>query len=507
MSKVDSDFRYRPTEQEVGRRGDWIPLQPNLFPEGSVGHTLLSRASSLLAGRSRPATIFDQPLLPPTFDVHLWNGGKVRSTLQSQDLQTVRDILTLPDQQFSQLYRAQRMSESLHGWVERLALTPHARLLRAIFSYEPQPLSPSLEEEFMGVVEEALGTLNPREEDTLVRLSGLRDGILRTREEVGKSYDVTKERIRQIKEKALRKLRHPNRSRNLTIYTSYPEESLGRHIFGDALRRDLPQLQGTIGDLALSQEVREALAQNFLTSLPRPLESLAKLSTSFIAEKASEKAVLELEDAVRKHVAMTQEKARQVEPAAVEVTEQKTAVNNLLLEIQLTEEQLAAVAEVPLERLDLGTFLYHCLMWHNVKTVGDIFRWTRKEFVELRGIGLLGAYQFGMTMQKLLNLPQESYSRGYIARLFIESSIEAKRLFRSDREKAKILIGGKELFDEQLVSAAQTLRPYLERGITDPDVMQTLLMEREERLLSQPADSLIGRAIIEYAINHPQEFR
>ena len=62
---------------------------------------------------------------------------------------------------------------------------------------------------------EVLDTLTPREEKVLRLRFGLGDGRARTLEEVGKEFDVTRERIRQIEAKALRKLRHPSRSKKL----------------------------------------------------------------------------------------------------------------------------------------------------------------------------------------------------------------------------------------------------------------------------------------------------
>ena len=64
-------------------------------------------------------------------------------------------------------------------------------------------------------LEEVLGTLTPREKKVLRLRFGLDDGRARTLEEVGKSFKVTRERIRQIEAKALRKLRHPSRSKKL----------------------------------------------------------------------------------------------------------------------------------------------------------------------------------------------------------------------------------------------------------------------------------------------------
>ena len=58
-------------------------------------------------------------------------------------------------------------------------------------------------------------TLTPREKKVLELRFGLEDGRNRTLEEVGKEFNVTRERIRQIEAKALRKLRHPSRSKRL----------------------------------------------------------------------------------------------------------------------------------------------------------------------------------------------------------------------------------------------------------------------------------------------------
>ena len=67
-------------------------------------------------------------------------------------------------------------------------------------------------------VDGVLSSLSPREQRVLLLRFGLEDGRSRTLEEVGKEFDVTRERIRQIEAKALRKLRHPSRSRKLRDY-------------------------------------------------------------------------------------------------------------------------------------------------------------------------------------------------------------------------------------------------------------------------------------------------
>lgn len=80
-----------------------------------------------------------------------------------------------------------------------------------------------LKEKFVGV----LGTLNEREKQVLELRFGLGDGYSRTLEEVGKQFKVTREHIRQIEAKALRKMRHPTRVKHLG-------EILGKNDAGQA---------------------------------------------------------------------------------------------------------------------------------------------------------------------------------------------------------------------------------------------------------------------------------
>ena len=75
----------------------------------------------------------------------------------------------------------------------------------------------SLKEQLIDV----LDTLTDREQRVLRLRFGLDDGRARTLEEVGRVFNVTRERIRQIEAKALRKLRHPSRSKKLKDYLEY----------------------------------------------------------------------------------------------------------------------------------------------------------------------------------------------------------------------------------------------------------------------------------------------
>ena len=95
----------------------------------------------------------------------------------------------------------------------RIRLTRYSRIVRQQAMYAPADAAAFtlLKEQLVDV----LSTLTPREEKVLKLRFGIEDGRTRTLEEVGKEFNVTRERIRQIEAKALRKLRHPSRSKKL----------------------------------------------------------------------------------------------------------------------------------------------------------------------------------------------------------------------------------------------------------------------------------------------------
>jgi RNA polymerase primary sigma factor len=84
----------------------------------------------------------------------------------------------------------------------------------------PEPVDAAARELLKDQVQNALAVLTERERQVLEMRFGLLDGRDYTLEEVGKYFKVTRERIRQIEAKALRKLRHPTRSRHLRDYLS-----------------------------------------------------------------------------------------------------------------------------------------------------------------------------------------------------------------------------------------------------------------------------------------------
>jgi len=82
----------------------------------------------------------------------------------------------------------------------------------------PSPLDSAVRDMLREQIRHALEVLTERERDVLELRFGLKDGQDHTLEEVSRYFDVTRERVRQIEAKALRKLRHPSRSRPLRDY-------------------------------------------------------------------------------------------------------------------------------------------------------------------------------------------------------------------------------------------------------------------------------------------------
>ena len=80
---------------------------------------------------------------------------------------------------------------------------------------ECSPFDLSVSSALKANIQKILSTLTPREEKVIRMRYGIDDGHLRTLEEVGFAFNVTRERIRQIEAKALRKLRHPSKSKIL----------------------------------------------------------------------------------------------------------------------------------------------------------------------------------------------------------------------------------------------------------------------------------------------------
>ena len=107
-------------------------------------------------------------------------------------------------------FEVARNLKEVRGQVNRLVNCETANLQKAVDAAGRQ----LLRRELFSV----LKSLTPREERVIALRFGLEDGRARTLEELGKEFNVTRERVRQIEAKALRKLRHPSRAKRLRDY-------------------------------------------------------------------------------------------------------------------------------------------------------------------------------------------------------------------------------------------------------------------------------------------------
>ncbi|MCK7520031.1 MAG: sigma-70 family RNA polymerase sigma factor [Ignavibacteriales bacterium] len=94
--------------------------------------------------------------------------------------------------------------------------TTYWMLYRVIFSSSPDHLL--MDESLREEIEQALSTLSEREAEVIKLYFGLDKENSLTLEEIGERFNLTRERVRQIKEKAIRRLRHTSRSKNLKAY-------------------------------------------------------------------------------------------------------------------------------------------------------------------------------------------------------------------------------------------------------------------------------------------------
>lgn len=119
------------------------------------------------------------------------------------------------------VYEIQRISQDPVSLEKPIGEEEDSRLVDFIEDHDtPSPAALAESNMLKDKIDEVLKLLTPREEEVIRRRYGLDDGKPKTLEEVGKEFNVTRERIRQIEAKALRKLRHPNRAKKLIDFVN-----------------------------------------------------------------------------------------------------------------------------------------------------------------------------------------------------------------------------------------------------------------------------------------------
>ena len=188
------------------------------FRKGTLGRQL----SVILEGKRRPGWILEQK----ASEVKEFKGERIRralSKLGAFEELTVENVLT------KQIWRLKVLSlrtsqinaiqDAVKTFADNLLYSPEFKLLSSIYrnnSGDLTLLNAEKEEQLKDVVCEMVSSLTPREQKVLILRYGLDDFREQDYKSVADQFNVTRERIRQIEAKALRKLRHPSRSRRLT---------------------------------------------------------------------------------------------------------------------------------------------------------------------------------------------------------------------------------------------------------------------------------------------------
>ncbi len=128
----------------------------------------------------------------------------------------IADVMEIEPEKVEEILKISQEPSSLQAKVGSEGDTVLSEFIEDTETEAPEDMASY--ELLKGHVDEVLDTLSEREQKVLELRFGLKDNKPRTLEEVGKVFGVTRERIRQIEAKALRKLRHPSRSRKLKDY-------------------------------------------------------------------------------------------------------------------------------------------------------------------------------------------------------------------------------------------------------------------------------------------------
>lgn len=123
-------------------------------------------------------------------------------------------------------------------------------------------IMPILPDELFPAIDELLAEFSVREQKVLAMRFGLDDGVTHTLEEVAAELDVSRERIRQIEAKALRKLRHPTRSRVMRPFVWPVDSTISRE-----LKRELEQARADRQEEPFQEPLNESLVENRISSL------------------------------------------------------------------------------------------------------------------------------------------------------------------------------------------------------------------------------------------------
>ena len=250
------------------------------------------------------------------------------------------------------------------GNEEERALFPQQRLLGVVFGVKQRPIPPEKGEGLAeGVSEVLTGTLRPREAEVIIRRFGLASGTPETLAQISNDFRRTKERIRQIEEHALRKLRWPKISDRLKKYVVLPEGSVALSIAGlkDIIEGDLEPLT----NIPFSELGIAAPLAQYVVWQTAGFKSEGNVATLLRAD--ADPFLRHLSAEQLKHLgAKLREVYEKAQAGFYEVTN-----NRFLPHLEIKPDVLALIASRPIESLGLwpgGGDLKR----HGITTIGEL---------------------------------------------------------------------------------------------------------------------------------------
>lgn len=505
---VSPESEFHGGHEVLGEPLPWwksgLKIHKDLFPEGSLGSALLP---DILVGRRRPPEVFEQPL------TRLQLPKKVLTELKGRGLETVAEALNLSETEYSSLSRAGEIRDCLSDYLQQLAVTPHARVLEGVFGGKEYSVPCEREPELVEAVEGQIKTLSKRRQEVLRLRFGLDDGRPERLQEVGRQFQLSRERIRQIEAKALQILRHPSRSKHLKGYLSLPEESFGREILGAAFKKDLPRVKGTIFYLPLSTSLQEKLGE-FLegSSLDYLIELDLSSETSLSVEEREE-----VGRELRRFIDANPPEPPVSEPvlAVPKPKEEspKPAIGDLLLKVSLTPEHIDKISQLSLEFLGLSTptrnFIRRYLRTGRTPSpvkIVEVLPLEEKELLAIRGFRQGRLTELKAQVEKLIAQAQRVSAKDFTPTPLEPYRISPSRPRFSYAEK---LIKKQEMTNKQQEEKIREIIALaLAQGLTSPREIQEFLMERMKTLPGLHPfgpGSFVGKAVIEYVLNHPED--
>lgn len=480
----------------------WKTLAPEIFPEGSFGRDIFPAA---LDGRNRPLAPFEQPI------GKLWSGRPAvgPQELRRVGLQTVKEALDAPSSVLSSLIKASQIKEHFEDFLGKMVVTPHARLLQAIFGpmVDIQASVPAeIEPDLIAAVNEAVAGLTGRHPKILSLRYGLADGINRTLEEVGTVLNLTSSSVHRDEHIALRSLSHRSRVKSSRIegYLTVPPHSLAVQEFGIYFQRDLPRFPRLDWENLnpLTQEVlfrnRDRGADLFgiftgEAELNNPLTDQER--SAVVADIKS--AIIEREEAMRAEEAMmaaewvrARERAREAE-VKNRVSQQIQSVETpLMAGRSINADVYGEIEEVTLNRtkFKLHYNTQKALQSAGVNTYRELLKLTPEELVRIVRRKDQVA-QIGKELQDRCNdRSAENLSNALV------QVLENKRAER--RKTAE---------DMRIQGVRQAVQPLIEEGLIDPREIQRRLASQKgvKAVFGVSLSSWVALSMIEFILNHP----